>query len=715
MENEKYIEKLLGEMTLTEKIGMIHGATLFQTKEIERLGIPALKMSDGTMGVRMNFRDDEWIALKNEDDYTTYLPCYSAVASTWNRELAYEAGKILGEETRGRGKDVILAPGMNIKRNPLCGRNFEYLSEDPKVVEEIVVPVVKGIQESDVAACGKHFAANSQETDRLSVDTIVDEKTLNEIYFPGFKAAIDKGNMYTIMSAYNRLNGEQCSTSKKLLTDVLRKQWSYDGVVISDWGGVHDTEEAARCGLDIEMDVTREFDKHFMADALLDKVENGLIPEEVVDEKVRNILRLMLRLKMIGDKKDERKSGNFNTFSHQNGAYKIAKESLVLLKNEDNILPLNPAKIGKLAVIGANAARVHADGGGSAELSALYEITPLMGIKMLLGGNADVRYTPGYYVPGKGARSEISWQADSTKTVDENGVQVSLITEEERKLREERCFEEAVKLAKESDTVIFVGGLDHDYDVEGLDRKDMILPYNQDKVIEELLKIKPDMVIVMYAGSPVEMGWLKGTKGLLWSYYAGMEGGKAIADVLFGKENPSGKLAETFVKNHNQCSAKAGVTFGTKGSVIYEEGPMVGYRYYDTEGVDVNFCFGYGLSYTSFDYDNIYITPVKDDGTLEISCDVTNTGKLAGKEVVQLYVAPKSAEAEGRPVHELKAFEKIYLDAGETKKVIFKLGENDFSQYSVEEKQFVVKRDKYDIEIAASSRDVKLTGTVDYE
>ncbi len=708
MNSEKYIEDIIGKLTIEEKVKMIHGTGLFHTGAVPRLDIPEINMSDGTMGVRMEHKENQWIAVGDTDDYVTYLPCYSAVASTWNREMAYKAGKVLGEEARGRGKDVILAPGVNIKRSPLCGRNFEYMSEDPRLVEEMVVPIVKGIQENDVAACAKHFAANSQETERLWADMVVDERTLNEIYFPGFKEAIDKGGLYSIMGAYNKLNGEHCCTSKKLLNEVLREKWGYDGVVISDWGGVHDTKLAVESALDIEMDVTNEFDNYFMANPLLEKVKSGEVSEELIDDKVRNVLRLMLRIKMIGEEKNTRKSGCYNTREHQDMVREIAEESLILLKNEDNILPLDAKKVGKVAVIGANANRVHADGGGSAEIKALYEITPLMGIKKLLGGNVDVKYAPGYYVPGKGARPEISWQADSTKTVDENGVQVSLISEEERKLRGEKCLKEAIELVKDSDTVIFVGGLDHDYDVEGLDRGNMKLPYEQNKVLEEILKIKPDTVVVMYAGSPVEMPWLEETKALLWSYYAGMEGGTAIADVLFGTVNPSGKLAETFIKSLEQCPAKKGETFGKKDSTVYKEGIMVGYRHYNTENTDVNFCFGHGKSFTSFTYNNLKISESEDKENIEVFCDITNEGNIAGKEIVQLYVAPKNESKFARPFHELKAFEKIELEKKETKTIKFILNRKDFSCYDVDEKAFVSVSGEYELQIGASSRDIRL-------
>ncbi|MGN0141856.1 MAG: glycoside hydrolase family 3 protein, partial [Roseburia sp.] len=419
--NEQYIEELLSQLTLEEKISMIHGAGLFRTAAVERLEIPSLFMSDGPMGVRAEFADDEWRCVGSTEDFVSYLPCNSAIASTWNPALAKKAGQVLGEETRGRGKDMILAPGINIKRSPLCGRNFEYMSEDPRLVEELVVPLVEGIQENDVAACVKHFAANSQETERLFVDTLVDERTLQEIYFPGFLAAVQKGHIFSLMGAYNRLNGEHCCTGKKLLNQVLREEWGFDGVIVSDWGGVHDTLLAAESALDIEMDVVYTFDRHHMADPLLEKIKAGEIPETLVDEKIRNILRLMLRLHMIGANRDNRKGGAYNTREHQQAVLEVARESIILLKNEAGILPLpcgNAAtnadrsatevrgaetgtltaqeakKLGKVAVIGANAAAIHSNGGGSAEIKALYEISPLMGIKKLLGGNAKVTYAP---------------------------------------------------------------------------------------------------------------------------------------------------------------------------------------------------------------------------------------------------------------------------------------------------------------------------------
>lgn len=703
---EQQIAYLISQLTLEEKVSMIHGATLFRTGSVDRLGIPALCMSDGPMGVRAEFADAEWRNIGNTDDYVTYLPCNSAIASTWNRELAYEAGSVLGEEARGRGKDVILAPGINIKRSPLCGRNFEYMSEDPFLVEELVVPMVKGIQKHDVAACVKHFAANSQETARMKVDTVVDERTLNEIYFPGFRAAIEKGGIFSLMGAYNRLNGEYCCTGEYILNAILRDAWNFDGMVVSDWGGVHDTISAARSGLDIEMHVTYDFDNHFLANPLIQKIKAGEIPEEWIDKKVRNILRLMLRLKMIGPGKEFRSSGAYNTAEHRTAAQKVAEESVVLLKNENSLLPLTDIAGKKVAVIGANAVAVHSNGGGSAEIRALYEITPLMGIKKLLGGNTKVSYAPGYYVPDNGGRSEISWQAESTKQ-QPGWVPKLDIPEDVRIAR----LEEAVSLAQESDVVIFVGGLDHNYDVEGLDRMDMKLPYGQDQVLEKILDVNPYTVVVIHAGAPVEMPWLDGAKAVLWSYYAGMEGGTALAEIIFGKINPSGKLAETFIRSIEQCPAKQGVNFGRSDRVEYTEGVMVGYRCYNTEQTDVNFCFGHGLSYTKFAYENICVNMLGDN-KIAVSVDITNVGSVPGLETVQLYISPKDEASVMRPYHQLRGFEKIALKPGEKKKVTFTLRERDFAVFDTQLNRFSPISGNYEVQVGSSSRDIRLTASI---
>ncbi len=653
------------QLTLEEKVGMVHGAELFRTAPVERLGIPALTMSDGPMGVRQEFEPASWKCVGNHDDYVTYLPCNSALASTWNRELARLTGEVLGAEARGRGKDVILGPGVNIKRSPLCGRNFEYFSEDPFLTKEMAVPYIQGVQNWDVAACVKHFAANNQETQRLWVDVKIDERALREIYLPAFHDAVRKGNSYTVMGAYNKIYTEHCCQSGFLLNQILRKEWGYEGVVVSDWGGVHDTQAAAFSGLDIEMSVTDNFDGYYMAEPLRKMVEEGKIPEEVVDEKVVHILMLMKRLHMLDGK---RKSGTYNAPKHRQAALDVARESVVLLKNARGRLPLSPEKTKEILVVGENADWMHAPGGGSAEIKALYEVTPLMGIKMLLGGNTKVSYVKGYCQDPKeeaqGAQDK-NWQADSLK--DGGGTKGAHSSSEALTQYRRLLREEAVTKAKGFEQVIFIGGLNHEQDCEGNDRADMKLPYEQDCLIEELLEVNPDTVIVLVGGSPVEMGrWIGRAGSVLWSWYAGMEGGNALAEVLFGKTNPSGKLPESFYKSPMDCPAHIWGNFGEKETADYAEGVFVGYRYLDAYHVEPEFCFGHGLSYTSFAYGQVEL--VKENGKVYVDCQIANTGGMDGKEAVQIYLAPKG-RTEEEPVSQLKGFGKIFLKSGEEKKL----------------------------------------------
>lgn len=671
------VKSLTAMLTLEEKIGMIHGAHFFATQGVERLGIPPLVMSDGPMGVRQEFEPDSWKAVGNSDDYVTYLPCNSALAATWNRDLAFAAGSVLGAEARGRGKDIILAPGINIKRSPLCGRNFEYFSEDPYLTGELAVSFIQGIQQWDVAACVKHFAVNNQETQRLWVDVEIDETVLREIYLPAFYACLTKGKSLSVMGAYNKIYGEHCCQSQYLLHDILREKWGYEGVVVSDWGAVHDTELAALSELDIEMSVTDNFDEYFMANPLKKDVEQGIIPESRIDEKVMRILELMMQLHMIDNGEEiERKSGTYNNSEHRQTALVTARESIVLLKNEGKILPLDAKKIQKVLVVGENAQRSHSDGGGSAEIKALYEISPLMGIKMFLGGSVRVDFIKGYEHDEKEAEGGVNWQEKSLE--DGGGHGRNTQKEDQVSARKRAALRrEAVERAKAYDAVIYIGGLNHDYDSEGMDRNDMILPYEQDLLIQELLQVKPEMIVVLMGGSPVEMGrWIDRAPAVVWSYYAGMEGGTALAEVLFGRVNPSGKLPETFYKNHRDCSAHAIGEFAGERSVVYREGVFVGYRYNETFGVEPEFCFGHGLSYTQFTYEDA-VYEESENGN-DVVCRITNTRACAGAETVQVYriacrdqdVLPRPKNVSElkhlRPLKELIGFGKIYLNSGET-------------------------------------------------
>lgn len=656
--------RLAAQLTLEEKIGMVHGDQLFQTKGVERLGIPPLRFSDGPMGVRQEFEPDSWRSTGRSDDYVTYLPCNSALAATWNRELAWELGSVLGEETRGRGKDVILAPGVNIKRSPLCGRNFEYFSEDPYLTGELAVHLIQGIQQWDVSACVKHFALNNQETQRLNVEVEADDEALHELYLPAFFKAVKAGGAYTLMGAYNRFRGEYCCQSRYLLKDVLRGKWEYDGLIVSDWGGVHDTVLAACSPLDVEMSVTNDFDQYFLAEPLKEKIRSGELPESLLDEKVLHILMLMLRLHMLDG---TRKRGAYNTEAHRRTALHVARESVVLLKNDKGQLPLNMDRCRKILVIGENGDCLHSAGGGSAEIKALYEISPLMGIKMLLGGGCQVDYAQGYYRDRKEEDSGGSWQENSLE--DGGGSTHTVHTDASLEAERERLRQEAIRLAAlpEYDQVIFVGGLNHEYDSEGNDRAGMKLPYGQDLLIKELLAVNPRMVVVMLGGSPVEMEpWIDQADSLLWCWYGGMEGGTALAEVLFGQVNPSGKLPESFYKTHTDCSAHCVGQFPGGEKVRYKEGIFAGYRYLDTFQVEPRFCFGHGLSYTTFVYRDARLAQSQEQGGFQVVCRITNTGDRAGKETVQVYFQQKKPDRE-RPFRELAGFGKITLEPGETK------------------------------------------------
>ena len=727
---EKEIEKTVRKLTLDEKLAMIHGATLFQSGAVERLGIPAIITSDGPMGVRAEFMSDRWIPAGNNDDMVSYLPSNSALASTWNPKLAHDMGHVLGAEARGRGKDVILAPGINIKRDPKCGRNFEYMSEDPKLAATLAVPFIRGVQENDVAACVKHFAANCQETDRLMVDEEIDDRTLYEIYLPAFKAAVQEGGAYSIMGAYNKINGVHCCENKKLLDEILRKEWGFDGAVISDWGGVHKTKEAAECSMDLEMSVFPDFDDYKLANPLKELVEKGEVSEDRIDAKVRNLLRMMYRLKMIGKHKDSRQSGAYNVPEHREAILKTAEESIILLKNENKTLPLDAKKIKKLVVIGQNAAKIHSDGGGSAEIKSLYEICPLMGLKMYLGGNVQVEYVKGYYVPEKPKTFEQNWQATSLDDLKDTNVGQAVRDEahehenhrkgeEERlaKLEKEKVeiheknkqlFAQAVEAVKDADAVIFVGGLNHDIDSEGFDRSDMKLPYEQDLLIEELLKVRKDTIITFVGGSPVEMPWRDKAQAILWSYYAGMETGNAFAKVIFGEVNPSGKLAETFPARYEDCATGKNGQFGKWGAIKLEEGLYYGYRHFDRQRITPAFCFGHGLSYTTFEYSGLTMKAEKGKN-VKLSFTVKNTGKKAGAEIAQVYVAPISPSVD-RPVKELKTYAKVELAAGKSKKVSLTLTQQDFAYFDEHLHDFISDAGDYEILIGASCEDIRLKG-----
>ena len=713
------IEKLISQLTLQEKIGMIHGDGFFTTKGVERLGIPLFKTSDGPRGVRKDFENDAWKDIGLSYDYASYLPCNSALAATWNRAIAHETGKVLGREARGRGKDMILAPGINIMRTPLCGRSFEYMGEDPYLVSEMVVPLVQGIEENDVSACVKHFAVNNQETRRLDVDVEVSERALREIYLPGFEAAVRRGKAKGIMGAYNKLRGTHCCHHDYLLNEILRKEWGFEGITVSDWGGVHDTKEALMNGLDMEMSVTSDFDAYYMAEPLVKMIENGEVDNKTalakIDEKVRHILNVMNELHMLDG---ERSAGSYNDYNDKAALRQAARESIVLLKNDANILPLDRKKIKKLLVVGENANRQHAPGGGSAEIKALYEITPLLGSQMLLGGNTEVVYKPGYYNEDIGniwanTGDSENGQADSLNQDSKEAQESQKTAQEKKRQRQkemnEKHLQEALEAAKDADAVIFVGGLTHDYDTEGQDRADMRLPYDQDRLILELLRVRPDTIVTLVAGSPVDMSmWLDEVKSLVFGWYAGMEGGIALAEVLFGDFNPSGRLPETFPVNGKDCPAVVLGEFPGGDKVSYGEDIFVGYRYYDTYDAATAFPFGYGLSYTDFVMTGIRAEVIEDteeSKSVKVSFDISNIGNRGGATVAQIYVADKRPRVK-KAAKELKAFEKIYLEAGETREVTLMLEREAFTYYDETAHCFRVDAGSYMLLLAKNAEEI---------
>jgi beta-glucosidase len=688
MAYESRIDSLISQMTLEEKISMIHANTSFTSGGVKRLGIPELSMSDGPHGVRPEHGRD-WVPDNAGDDSVTYLPTGIALAATWNPDLGYAFGKVLGSEARMRGKDIILGPGVNIMRTPLNGRNFEYLSEDPHLAAVMAVGYIKGVQDQGVAACVKHFAANNQEIKRSSVNVEMSERALQEIYLPAFKASVEEGGVLSVMGSYNKFRGQYATHNPYLINEVLKGDWGFKGLVMSDWGAVHNTMEALLYGTDIEMgtDLLQmpniDYKKFYLADTVIGLVKSGKVPESVIDDKVRRILRVMHHTKMFAD----RPAGEVNTKTHQQTALQVAAESMVLLKNEGSILPLQKDKVKSIAVIGANATRKQAMGGGSSQVRALYEVTPLEGLRKLAGNGINVSYAPGFEV----SRAEKA--------------NASLI-------------EEAVKAAKSADVVVFVGGWTHGYtdewnggayDMEGADKPSMTLPFEQDKLLDAVLNANPKTVVVMMGGGAVDMNaWVDRTPGILQAWYPGMEGGTALASILFGEINPSGKLPTTFPRNLQDSPAHAlGEYPGDKDTlnVNYREDIFVGYRYHDTYNVAPLFSFGHGLSYTSFEYSNMQVRE-QGDG-VKVTLTVKNTGRRAGQEVVQLYIEDIEASVK-RPVKELKAFQKISLKPGESKNVTLSLGKDAFQFYSEEKKQWVLEPGKFNLLAGSSSRDIRV-------
>lgn len=798
IENE--IDILISEMSLEEKVSICHANSKFTSAGVERLGIDELVMSDGPHGVRAEVERDSWTCLNRPEDKCTYLPTETALASTFNPELAYLFGKTLGSEARARGKDIILGPGVNIIRNPLCGRNFEYLSEDPYLTAKMAVPIVKGIQSQDVAACVKHYALNNQELDRSGVNVEVSDRALHEIYLRGFHDTVVDGGALAVMGAYNLYKNQHCCHNKYLVNDILKGEWGFDGVYLSDWGGAHDTEECIYNGLDLEMGTNKPYNEYYLADEFLKKAEESEEVRKLLDDKVRRILYLMLSVKK--DSPDRNK-GEFNTKEHQQTAYDIAAESMVLLKNNNKLLPLDTKKVKKILVVGPNAKAVHHAGGNSSAVHALYEVSAYDGITDRFKdceieyerGVADIKYHPiateqlniidmkagcrackieslsddgkqnteycetfnlneatgntydmalSCTVPESGKFS-FKFTSNTTFTAFINGENVAnkeysiwhkfqtsvccLDLEEgqtiEIKVHIEKKTDTVyfdfgwltpqdhanssdeqnlLKKAGEADVVIYCGGLNHNYDSESFDRKDMRLPAEQQEMIPKFLSVNPNTVVLLTAGSPVEMPWIADAKAVLWTWYAGMEWGNVVADIISGRISPSGKLPFTLPKKYEDTPVYRYGEYKAK-NCKYNEDIFVGYRGFDKDNIEPLFPFGYGLSYSQFEYSDLSV--FRESGAcIKVEFSITNVGHVRAKETSQVYVGYPESTVLHSP-RELKGFTKTELMPNETKRIYLEIDLEELEFYDSESNSFKSEKTAVEIAVASSSRDIR--------
>lgn len=702
---EERVEDALQRMTLEEKVGVLHAQSKFCSRGVQRLGIPELWTTDGPHGIRPEVLWDEWEQAAWTNDSCVAFPALTALAATWNPELAELYGRSLGEEALYRGKDVVLGPGVNIYRTPLNGRNFEYMGEDPLLASRMVVPYIKGLQSNGVAACVKHYALNNNEVNRHTSNVIVDDRTLYEIYLPAFKAAVTEGGAWSIMGSYNLYQNQHGCHNKRLLCDILRDEWGFDGVVISDWGGTHDTAEAVENGLDLEFGSwtngltngrSNAYDNYYLADPYLKMLREGKADMATLDNKVRNVLRLIFRTAMKSDKG----FGSLCSDEHYAAARRIGAEGIVLLRNKGNLLPLDPSKPQNILVVGENAVKMMTVGGGSSSLKVQRETSPLDGLRAQAPAGSTVVWERGYV---------------GDPTGEYNGVTSGQDLSESRSA--DRLIADAADAARRADVVIFVGGLNKatGQDCEDSDRESLALPYNQDAVIEALVAANPRTVVVNVSGNAVAMPWADKVPAILQAWFLGSESGNSLADVIFGRVNPSGKLPMTFPVRLDDVAAHAvGEYPGTKRAdsdivdIRYNEGVMVGYRWFDTRKIRPLFAFGHGLSYTTFGYGKLSADASKigPDGALTLSVDVTNTGSRAGAETVQLYISDTKASVK-RPAKELKNFAKIYLEPGQTKTVTFTVRPSDLAFFDAGAHAWKAEPGEFRAHVGAASDDIR--------
>lgn len=701
---EKKVQETLAQMTVHEKVQLLHAQSKFTSAGVPRLGIPELSMSDGPHGCRAEIEWNSWNYANWTNDSITAFPSLTCLASTWNRELSHLYGDKVSEEFAYRGKDVMLGPGTTIARCPFNGRSFEYMGEDPYLAGEMAVPYIIGAQRNGVACCLKHFFLNNHEVNRMTVNVNVSERAVEEIYLPAFEKCVKEAGVWTMMGSYNKWLNVHCCQNDSLLNGILKKRWGFDGAVISDWGGTHDTWQAATGGLDIEMgsftngmtaDNSQGYNTYFLADPFESLIKQGKVSMDVLNDKAARVLRTIFRTAMNPNKV----RGKLCTEDHYEACRKVGEEGVVLLKNDKAVLPLDASRYNRILIVGDNAVRNMSQGGGSSELKTKYDISPLEGLKAVYGDKID--FAQGY----------------------EAGRPMYAHVEEIPAGTQAKLKAEALEKAKKADLIIFIGGMNknHQQDCEGGDRQTYDLSYGQNELIAELAKVQPNIIAVMYAGNPYAMPWLNGVKALVQCWYLGSESGRTLANIISGKVNPSGKLPITFARKKEDypCFQYGEEGYpGVNDQVYYKEGIYVGYRHFDTHKVKPQFPFGFGLSYTTFKYGKAQIAPVSSDGSEEKTCckaplykvtiPVTNVGSREGKEIVQMYIGDDKCSVD-RPTKELKGFDKVSLAPGETKTVEFVIRGKDLQFFDEATHKWKSEPGKFKAYIGASETDIRST------
>ncbi|HRN16053.1 MAG TPA: glycoside hydrolase family 3 C-terminal domain-containing protein [Xylanibacter oryzae] len=690
---EQRVQDALSRMTTHEKILILHAQSKFTTPGVPRLGIRELHYSDGPHGVRAEVDWNSWNTANWNNDSIVAFPSLTCLASTWNTDISHLYGNAVSEEFAFRNKDVMLGPGTTIARVPLNGRNFEYMGEDPYLAGEMATPYIQSAQKNGVACCLKHFFLNNQEIDRFAVNVNVDERAINEIYLPAFKKCVQKGGLWTIMGSYPLWNNVHCCQNDSLLNKILKKQWGFDGAVVSDWGGVTDTWQAATGGMDIEMGSytngkTKEskfgYNNYYLADPFEELINAGRIPMSVLNDKASRVLRTIFRTSMNPDKV----IGSQCSEAHYEACKQIGEEGVVLLKNS-NILPIVKGKYKHILIVGENATRSLTEGGGSSELKTKFDISPLQGLKAIYGDN--IEFAKGYY-SGRALYDRVDPLSADTLALLRN---------------------EALAKARKADLIIYIGGMNKNtnQDCEDGDRFDYNLSYGQNQLISDLAKIQKNIVVVTFGGNAYATPWISNVKALVHCWYLGSMAGETLADIISGKTNPSGKLPVTFAVNQKDypCFQFGKESYpGVNKQVYYKEGIFVGYRWFDTKNVKPRFPFGYGLSYTTFKYDkpSLSSAEISNDGKITLTTTITNTGKRFGKEIVELYIGQEKC-SEDRPLKELKGFKKISLNPGETKTVTFDITPEDLQFFSAKKHLWTVEPGKFKAYVCASETDIR--------